>query len=158
MSERYYAKREAGLPAQRRDGSSTSPETDRQAAAAERFAAHVLGAEFNNQVYARHGDGGSDFTIKGRSVEVVWLGARGDAMPRLHGHLIINPEEPQRHADLYVVVAGSIESGFTLVGWATHMQLTSRPLRDFGYGPRYALPTGSLMWFQRHAFKREVQS
>lgn len=147
MSERYFAKREAGLPATRRDGSSTSPETDRQAAAAERFAAGQLGAEFNAEVYATHGDRGHDFTVLGKkgrrryTVEVVWLG------PRDSGHLIVNPHEPWRWADVYVLVSGSIEMSFSMSGWISHADLVALPQKNFGYGDRFAARVDELTPF-----------
>lgn len=151
MSERFLAKREAGISPLRRDGSLTSEETDRQAAGAERFAAERFGAEYNEEVYAEHGDGGADFYLGGRSIEVVWLGVEPDGRPRRDGHLIVNPDEPQRHADLYVVVAGSIEAGFTLLGWLPHGDLVERPLKNFGYGPKHAAPVICLRWFRPEA-------
>jgi hypothetical protein len=148
MSERYLSKRAAGISAVRSDGSVATEENDRQADAAERWAAAALGATYNDAIYADHGDGGSDFTYAGQTVEVVWLGfVAGTSVPRYSGHLIVNPHEPHRHADLYVVVVGSICRGFSLLGCARHSEL--RAGSDFGYGPRLALPTRELHPFPR---------
>jgi hypothetical protein len=147
MSDRYYAKREAGLSPVRSDGSHTSPETDRQAAAAEQFAAERLGATYNGDVYATHGDNGHDFTVDGRTVEVIWMGYRSGAHePRYRGNVIVNPHEPHRHADLYVMVAGSIARGFSLLGCCLHTDLVFGA--DFGFGPRLALHTDKLRPFK----------
>lgn len=147
MSARYHEKRAAGLSPIRSDGSITSAENDRQSAAAEEFAARELDAEFNGDVYARHGDGGHDFTVIGPSgtsytVEVVWLGFRSS------GHLIVNPHESHRWADLYVVVSGSVQDGFRMVGWMRHGDLVARPKKDFGYGPRFAAHIDDLSPFK----------
>jgi hypothetical protein len=147
-ADRYHAKRAAGLSPIRTDGSRTDPETDRQATAAEEFAAVRLGGHFNAEVYENHGDGGHDFTVAGYTVEVIWLGfIRDTRRPRYSGHLIVNPHEPHRHADLYVSVCGSIERGFSLLGCARHSDLQGG--HDFGYGPRLSLPTGRLRPFPK---------
>jgi hypothetical protein len=76
------------------------------------------------------------------------LGAsRETQIPRFTGHLIVNPEETQRHANIYVVVAGDIETGFMIMGYMTHSDLVSRPLRDFGYGLKYAAHVDDLRQF-----------
>lgn len=160
MSERYYAKREAGLSPVRSDGSVTSPETDRQSAAAEEFAAEALGAAFNAEVYATHGDGGHDFVVTGKkgtryTVEVIWLGMNEVGVPRDTGHLIVNPHEPQRWADLYVSVPGSIETGFRLAGWISHNTLVALPLKNFGFGDRFACHIDNLSKFKAGT-KRDV--
>ncbi len=147
-TDRYQAKRDAGISPVRYDGSLCSPETDAHSEAAEQFAANRLGARFNGSVYDSNGDGGHDFLIGDKTVEVVWLGFRkGTTIPRYDGHLIVNPEERHRWADLYVVVAGSIGRGFTILGWAHHHEL--REGRDFGYGPKLSLPTACLHGFAR---------
>lgn len=139
----------------RYDGSVSSAETDRQAAAAEEFAAGALGAQFNSMVYATRGDGGHDFTVTGPggtvyTVEAVWLGyVAGTEEPRgREAHLIINPEEPQRWADLYVAVSGSTAQGFALEGWTKHADLVAAPRRNFGFGLKLALPVKHLRVFR----------
>lgn len=139
---RYHVKRAAGISPVRSDGSICDPENDRQAAAAEQYAANAMGCEYNASITV-HGDAGHDFVFS-LTVEVVWLGARPDGAPRTSGHLIVNPDEPHRWADLYVVVAGSAEAGFSIAGWTTHARLAGYPLRDFGYGPKMAMPTSDL--------------
>ena len=62
-----------------------------------------------------------------------------------HCHLIINPHEPQRWADIYVVVAGSIDEGFEILGWLPHQVLIEKELKDFGFGPRYAAYVDALI-------------
>jgi hypothetical protein len=159
VSDRYTIKRAAGIPDRRRDGSRCDPETDRQAEAAEAFAAIRLGCEFRADVTV-HGDGGSDFVApNGQTVEVVWLGfVSGTATPRTSGNLIVNPDEPQRWAELYVVVAGSIARGFRLLGWTTHEELTRRPRVDFGFGPKFAVPTRELWRFASREPVRAVRA
>lgn len=145
--DRWQAKRERGIASARTDGSLTDPETDRQAFAAERAAAELLGCRFNDTIYA-DGDGGHDFVF-GLTVEVVWLGCyAGSLTPRSAGHLIISPAEPHRWADIYVVMAGSEEAGFRCLGWTTHKQL-SRERKDFGYGERFAMHTKELWPVER---------
>lgn len=145
--DRWQAKRERGIAAARKDGSLTDPETDRQAFAAERAAAELLGCRFNDAIYA-DGDGGHDFVF-GLTVEVVWLGCyAGTRNPRSEGHLIISPAEPHRWADIYVVMAGSEETGFRCLGWTTHKQL-SKLRKDFGYGERFAMHTRDLWPVER---------
>lgn len=139
-ADRYHSKRAAGISGTRFDGTKYDPETDYQAAAAEEFAADSLGCKFNAEVNLS-GDGGFDFEFT-LQVEVYWLGKVGNE-PRRSGHLIINPLEPHRHADIYVVVRGSVEDGFSVVGWTTHRVLT-RLKKDFGYGERYCVHTDNL--------------
>lgn len=140
--DRWRAKRQRGLDGTRSDGSETDPEIDRQAFAAEREAANLLGCRFDDAIY-EDGDGGHDFVF-GLTVEVVWLGyVKGTKTPRDQGHLIISPAEPWRWADIYVVMAGSDEQGFRCLGWTTHLKL-SRQRQDFGYGERFAMHTNDL--------------
>jgi hypothetical protein len=77
-------------------------------------------------------------------VDVVHLGILDDGRPRMHGNLIINPHEPWRHAEIYLVVRGSIQTTFELLGWYVHDLLVRRPERNFGYGPRYWCPIDEL--------------
>ncbi|MFW9878245.1 MAG: hypothetical protein ACFFG0_34625 [Candidatus Thorarchaeota archaeon] len=130
------SKRNAGISGVRADGSSCSIENDMNATGAEYFAAQQYNQPFNASV-GENGDGGSDFTLQ-LSVEVVWLGVQPDGTPRDKGHLIVNPDEPQRWADIYVVVKGSVDSGFQEVGWITHNALVNLPKKDFGYGEKFA--------------------
>jgi hypothetical protein len=141
-TDRYYSKRAAGISPTRSDGSRCSPVNDQQAAAAERYAAEVMGCTYNDAITA-HGDGGHDFEFS-LTVEVVWMGLDKTGQPRRGGHLIVNPYEPHRWADLYVVVGGSQEWGFSILGWTTHRKLAALPLRDFGYGPKMAMPIEQL--------------
>jgi hypothetical protein len=142
-SERYHAKRDAGISDIRKDGSRTSAQTDRQAYEAEKFAADAFQQKFNSEIYDTHGDGGSDFTFHGMTVEVIHLGMDG-AGPRLTGNLIVNPHEPQRWANIYVVVRGSIETAFDLVGWYVHDDLIELPKRNFRFGDRFCCHVDDL--------------
>jgi hypothetical protein len=139
-SERFAAKRATGIPATRYDGSVASATVDREAYAAEKWAAGRLGADFNEEIYADHGDGGRDFTVNGKSAEVVWFGVDKNGLPRRNGNLIVNPEEPQRWADRYLVVGGSIEAGHYWVGWAKHEDVLAARKKDLGYGPKWVIP------------------
>jgi hypothetical protein len=133
---RYLSKRAAGISGHRYDGSECSIENDINATAAEYFAAQYFGRPFDVTV-GRKGDGGSDFTLP-LSVEVVWLGVQPNGKPRDQGHLIVNPDEPQRWADIYIVVKGSVEEDFEIVGWITHTALIKLPKKDFGFGEKFA--------------------
>jgi len=139
---RFLSKRACGSSEVRTDGSSCSEDIDIEATAAEYFAAEHCGVPFNATVSSR-GDGGADFFLQ-LSVEVVHLGMVGD-QPRRTGHLIVNPHEPQRWADIYLVVAGSIVEGFEILGWYPHQSLVEKPMLDFGYGDRYALHVDDLI-------------
>lgn len=144
-SERYYAKRKAGLSDRRRDGSITNPHTDRQSAAAEKFICELFRQPFNSNVYKNHGDGGLDFRLLKYTVEVIHLGMINNfTQPRLAGNLIVNPHEPWRWADIYISVRGSIETKFETLGWVPHKELTERPMRNFGYGDRFWWPIDEL--------------
>lgn len=143
--QRFLAKREAGISPTRSDGSQTSLQTDIEAGAAEDFAVRRFHEEPNREIYTRRGDGGSDCVINGITIDIVHLGLEpGTRNPRLTGNLLINPHEPWRHCDVYVVVRGTVATGFEFVGWATHEELVSRPPRKFGYGPRYHIPIRDL--------------
>jgi hypothetical protein len=138
---RFASKRVAGIDKTRSDGSICSEDTDVQATAAEYFAAQYCGVPFNAGVSTK-GDGGADFVVP-LSVEVVHLGMV-DGKARRSGHLIINPHEPQRWADIYLVVVGSLEEGFEVIGWIPHEILVQKPMKDFGYGMRYAVNIDAL--------------
>ena len=133
---RYLSKRAAGISGYRTDGSECSIENDINATGAEYYAAQQYGQPFDATV-GRKGDGGSDFTLP-LTVEVVWLGVQKDGKPRDKGHLIINPDEPQRWADIYIVIKGSVDDGFEEAGWITHTALVSLPKKDFGFGEKFA--------------------
>ena len=134
---RYLSKRNVGIDATRSDGSECSIENDIDATGAEFFACQQFKRPFDSGVGAK-GDGGSDFFLR-LSIEVVWLGKdKRTGEPRKGGHLIINPHEPQRWADIYVVISGSLETGFNEVGWMSHKELISKPKKDFGFGSRFA--------------------
>lgn len=133
---RYRSKRAAGISGHRYDGSECSIENDINATGAEYHAAQYFGQPFDATV-GRSGDGGFDFALP-LEVEVVWLGVQPNGTPRDQGHLIINPEEPQRWADVYVVVKGSVDEGFEIVGWITHTALIKLPKKDFGFGEKFA--------------------
>ena len=76
---------------------------------------------------------------------MIWLGLNANTgEPRLAGHLIMNPDQPHRWADIYVVVAGTIETGFTMMGWTTHAVLIEQPMKDFGFGLKLAIDTSQL--------------
>lgn len=142
--ERYESKRRAGISTRRLDGSQRSVETDINAAAAEKYTAEIMGCEFNDEIYADKGDGGFDFLFS-LSIEVIWIGMiKGTTKPRESGHLIMNPYQSRRWADIYVCVKGSVESGFDILGWTTHKVLASKPKKNFGYGEKFAISTGEL--------------
>jgi len=139
---RYLSKRAFGISGTRSDGSECSEINDINATGAEYFACQQYNVPFNAGIGA-FGDGGSDFSID-LSVEVIWLGAFPSGEPRQDGHLIVNPHEPHRWADVYVVVKGSVDIGFSEVGWITHSALIEMPKKDFGFGPRFACHTSKL--------------
>ena len=135
---RFLSKRNVGISATRSDGSECSIQNDIDATGAEYYAAQQFGAPFDSSI-GKSGDGGSDFSLN-VSVEVVWLGRdKKTGKPRTQGNLIINPHEPQRWADIYIVIGGSIDDGFYDIGWMSHKELISNPQKDFGYGPRFAV-------------------
>lgn len=133
---RYLSKRSVGISNDRYDGSKCSIDNDLNATGAEYFAAQKYNKPFNATI-GKHGDGGCDFIIP-LSIEVVWLGVKEDGTPRDDGHLIINPDEPQRWADIYIVVKGSIDNGFEEVGWIPHSALIQFPKKQFGFGKKFA--------------------
>jgi hypothetical protein len=149
--QRYRNKRACGVSRVRRDGSLCDPETDRQSTAAEKFAADHFGVPFDDKILDG-GDGGPDLKlpivlpsgdIKYTAANVKWLG-KAYGKSRLTGHLIVNVDEPQRWAELYVSARGSIESGFELMGWIEHEHLIKQLRKDFGFGLKYAMPVEEL--------------
>ena len=139
---RYLSKRAAGISSHRYDGSECSIDNDINATAAEYFAAQQYNQPFDATV-GKRGDGGSDFSLS-LSVEVVWLGIQKDGSPRDKGHLIVNPDEPQRWADIYIVVKGSVDTDFEEVGWIPHKALIQLPKKDFGFGEKFACDISQL--------------
>ena len=139
---RFLSKRTSGISEFRYDGSECSVENDIQATGAEYFATQQYNVPFNAGI-GKMGDGGSDFTLP-LSIEVVWLGVQKNGAPRDRGNLIINPDEPQRWADIYIVIKGSIEEGFEEVGWMPHSVLVTLPKKDFGFGEKFACDISQL--------------
>lgn len=139
---RYLSKRNAGISNNRYDGSKCSIDNDIDATGAEYFAVQQYGQPFNSTIGSK-GDGGSDFSLP-LSIEVVWLGRGKDGTPRTDGNLIINPDEPQRWADIYIVIRGSLEDGFEEIGWLPHSHLIKMPKKDFGFGRKFACHTTKL--------------
>ena len=140
---RYLSKRAAGISGTRSDGSQCSIDNDIDATGAEFFAAQQYGRPFDSSI-GKNGDGGSDFSIN-LNIEVVWLGInKHTGKPRKDGYLIINPHEPQRWADIYIVIGGSLDEGFYEIGWMPHKILISYPKQDFGFGERYACHINEL--------------
>jgi len=133
---RFLSKRSAGISGTRYDGSECSIDNDIHSIGAEYFAAQEYGQPFNASI-GKKGDGGSDFHLP-LGVEVIWLGVQKDGTPRDKGNLIVNPDEPQRWADIYIVIKGSADIGFEEVGWLSHKMLVSLPKKDFGYGEKFA--------------------
>lgn len=137
--KRYSSKRNAGISNIRSDGSVCSLSTDLDATGAEFFAAKILNQSFDSNIYV-NGDAGYDFKINNKSVEVIWLGRdKRNNLPRKTGNLIVNPHEPKRWANIYVVVKGGFDEGYEIVGWTTHEDLILQPQRNFGFGFRYAM-------------------
>ena len=150
---RYYSKRAAGISDKRKDGSKCSINNDIESVGAEYYAAEKLGCSFNATIGSK-GDGGSDFVLP-IGIEVIWLGVnKHTGEPREGGNLIVNPHEPQRWSDVYVVVKGSIDTGFDIVGWTTHRKLVALPMQDFGYGDRYAMHVDDLLKGDLSKFKK----
>ena len=139
-SERFSAKRDAGLSVTRRDGSSYSAQTDRDAFDAEVWATRCFGKEPNVEVFETHGDEGYDFALL---VDVYWIGRRPDGSPRREGHLIENPYR-KAWPDRFVVVSGIAEVGFQFEGWCTTAELKNEPKQNFGYGNKFAMPLEKL--------------
>ena len=154
--ERYHIKRSAGISEYRKDGSKRNPGTDLQAGHAEEWAAEQFGAKVNDSVTVT-GDEGYDFKIEvqlpsGKTaslrVEAIWNGFQtgSTTKPRMGGNLLVNPDDPYRYrnSDIFVLVAGTIETGFSFLGWATKSDLKIRPAKNFGYGNRFFVPASEL--------------
>lgn len=139
--DRYYIKRRAGWKPRRQDGSVYDPEIDRQAEAAERFAASLWGTNINDKVFLG-GDEGWDFEVDGIKYDTIWMGFDSRKRIRREGNLIVNLGHPKlENSDVLVVVTGSIESGFTLAGTITTKEFINKcKIRDFGFGHKLALP------------------
>ena len=135
-SDRYYAKRNAGIPETRKDGSKYSPYIDERAAAAERYVADFMRCKFNSDIYANKGDGGFDF-IFDLSIEVYWV-----SNPK-GNYLIVPIDDSDRWADIYVVAKG--EDEIDIIGWTYHNALVKEPKKDFGYGLRYCMHFDKLI-------------
>ena len=141
--ERFHAKRKAGVPVTRKDGSTYSAACDKESAAAEFFGVRCLGGEPNTEVHGEKGDPGYDMVRQVR-IDVKWLGAFEDGSPRAEGHLIVNPEERDVYPDIYVVVRGSEALGFRCIGWLSHQRLVRRHKKDFGFGEKWCCPVSEL--------------
>ena len=118
------------------------PKADIDAHGAEYHASNHMGYNFDPTIGSR-GDGGCDFEISFK-VDVVWLGVGPSGRPRPDGHLIVNPDEPGRWSDIYIVVSGDIDSGYKIMGWTTHRKLVSRPKKDFNHGKKFAMHVRDL--------------
>jgi hypothetical protein len=137
--KRFSSKRNAGISDQRSDGSICSEQNDVDSAGAEYFAAKFYNQVFDDSISV-NGDPGHDFKIDGKTVEVIWLGRdKVSNIPRESGNLIVNPHEPKRWADIYVVVGGGFDEGYNIIGWTDHQSLICMQRVDFGFGKRYAM-------------------
>lgn len=139
--ERYYHMRSRRRSDFRPDGSLYNPEVDRQAAAAEEYVCGVFGVPYVNGIYD-YGDGGYDFLLRlfnpdtQVKVDVVLTGT---------DYLIVNPYGVKiRVPNVFILVHGSIELGFRIVGWLSRDDLLACPKRDFGYGEKYACHISKL--------------
>lgn len=161
FEERYHVKRAAGISSTRGDGSARTPGTDKQSGHAEEYAAQMLGSVVDDSITVT-GDRGYDFPItvelpSGRQgrlrVEAIWNGFEtgSTSRPRLFGNLIINPDDEHRYrnTDIFVLVVGTVEHGFELMGWATWADVKSRPTKSFGYGRKYYVPMHELRKMDR---------
>ena len=82
--------------------------------------------------------GGSDVVTRdGKTVDVKQTKIE-------NGHLLVNPEKAREPSDLYVLMVGEFPA-YRYAGYATKEQLF-RPesLKDFGYGPSYAIEQKDL--------------
>jgi len=140
---RYGSKRAVGISDVRKDGSRCSVDNDIDSTGAEVFAAEMCHEPFDSSI-STSGDRGYDFKVNGRTVKVVWLGRNPNGTPRKYGNLIVNPHEPKRWADFYVVVSGGLDEGYRIAGWMSHKSLVARPLKDFGFGDRFSAPVSEL--------------
>lgn len=163
---RYEVKRKAGISPFRKDGSLRDPESERQSCHAEEFAARELNSVFNDEVYeGDKGDDGYDFELKVRfpsgktgliRANAVWNGfATGSKVePRMRGNLLLNPADEKkassgldrryRNSLIFILVAGTVETGFKFLGWATKDEATKRPIKNFGFGRRFWVPSDEL--------------
>ncbi len=139
---RFWSKRSQGFSATRKDGSVCREDNDIEATLAEFATCRHLGLPFDEGIY-RGGDGGQDAVLS-LTIEILWLGRHPDGSVRYNGNAIMNPEEPQRWADIYVVVGGGDTEGWTIMGWTTHNVMVQQELRDFGNGPRWGVPCDRL--------------
>ncbi len=138
-NKRFSSKRSAGISSTRKDGSICTPQNDVDATAAEYFAAKIYKQSFDDSI-STSGDAGHDFKVNGKKVEVIWLGRdKNSGQPRNSGNLIVNPHEPKRWADIYVVVGGGFNEGYNVIGWTDHKSLIALPKRNFGFGDRFAM-------------------
>lgn len=137
--ERHDIKVRAGYSKFRKDGSTFSRENMVEATGAEYVGVARLGEVFNYDILL-HGDGGRDCTFAGMGVEVYRPG-RGD-YAIITG---VGSEYRHRHADLYMSVTGSLDTGrYVVRGVISHAKMVRLPLVDFGWGPRYAVPFQNL--------------
>jgi hypothetical protein len=137
--ERHDIKVRAGYSKFRKDGSLFSRDTMVEATGAEYVGVARLGQIFNYDILL-HGDGGRDCTFEGMGVEVYRPGRDDYAI--ITG---VGPEYRHRHADLYMAVTGSTNTGHYVVhGVISHAKLVRLPLVDFKWGPRHAAKFESL--------------
>lgn len=136
---RFNSKRTAGISEVRSDGSVCSENNDLDATGAEYYCAKLCGQPFDTSISIT-GDLGHDFILNGKTVEVVWLGRdKKTNKPRNTGNLIVNPHEPKRWADIYIVIGGGFDEGYHMLGWTDHKSLIQMPKVNFGFGIRYAM-------------------
>jgi len=140
QAERFFKKRSAGIDSKRKDGSICDPENDVQSASAERWVCELVGSSFDKETRTSGDD--YDCMLRGRTVDVKWMGFDSRGKARIEGNLIVNPYDPAK--DIYVLVQGSCEEGFSCLGWIDRDSLESLPMRDFGYGRKYAAPPNKL--------------
>ena len=106
-NKRFSSKRNAGISSVRKDGSICTSQNDIDATGAEYFAAKHYGEKFDDSI-STNGDLGHDFKIKGKTIEVIWLGRdKRSQEPRRSGNLIVNPHEPKRWADRFRSMAAA---------------------------------------------------
>lgn len=145
LKQRYYNKRRLGVDKGSRGG---SPETDLQSGLAEYHVSKVLGCQCNFDVLDGN-DGGFDMTYKGYKVDVKWMGWYKDTnTPRKFGRIIVDLHKLT--SDIYVAVAGSEDTGFTILGWCWKEDLLKEPIWRSNYPDqngkyeRYAIHTSKL--------------
>ena len=142
--KRYQAKVDANISLKRKDGSTIEEEVFRQATAAEAFGVFLVGQSLNEDILI-HGDPGYDCLLN-LQVEIIHLGFAKNGKPRKKDDwfVIVDPKQKWRWANIYIAIAGSIETDFRCAGWTTHSKLVTYPMKDFGWGKRYAQPTDKL--------------